>query len=79
VASVLVFGGYTRLRTSVAKLRAAESRFGLFGPSLPGCADWAESPWAKGLLPAADRSGVEWAIMLGRTVAYDPPWVRDAT
>jgi hypothetical protein len=53
-------------------------RFGLVAPSPSGSAGPVDSPWAVQLLPVAERAGYEWAIMLGRSIAYDPPWNRDA-
>jgi hypothetical protein len=76
--SVLVFGGYQRLATTPGRLDQARARFNLFGPVPHGCAGPADSPWAAALLPAADRDGFDWAILLGGSVAYDPPWRRDA-
>ena len=76
--SVLVFGGYQRLAVTPARLDQARARFNLFGRAPRACASPADSPWAATLLPATDREGFEWAIMLGVSVAYDPPWRRDA-
>ena len=77
-APVLVFGGYQRLSTTPAMLREAGARFTLVGPTPRVCAGPADSPWAASLLPAPEREGFEWAIMLGVSIAYDPPWRRDA-
>jgi hypothetical protein len=77
-APILVFGGHTRLRATPADMTEAQVRFGLVGPSPSGSAGPVDSPWAVQLLPVAERAGYEWAIMLGRSIAYDPPWNRDA-
>lgn len=77
-APVLVFGGYQRLAVTPTILRAARARFRLIGPMPRVSADTADSPWAESLLPASDRAGFEWTILLGGSVAYDPPWHRDA-
>ena len=78
-ASVLVFGGYERLSITPTILRAARARFCLIGPLPRVSAAPADSPWAVSLLPAPDREGFEWAILLGSSVAYDPPWHGNAT
>jgi hypothetical protein len=77
-APVLIFGGYQRLATTRARLHQTRARFSLFGRVPRGSAGPADSPWAAALLPAAEREGFEWAILLGVSVAYDPPWRRDA-
>jgi len=77
-ATTLVFGGYTRLRVTSSDLHEAEARYGLFGYSPAAAAGPADSPWAADLLPPAERTGCEWVILLGHSVAYDPPWNRDA-
>ena len=77
-APVLVFGGYQRFATTPAMLRESGERFSLVGPSPRASAGPADSPWAAALLPAPERDGFEWAILLGGSVAYDPPWRRDA-
>jgi hypothetical protein len=76
-AAVLVFGGFQRLAMTPRMLRQMRERFTLIGPHPSISAGPADSPWAASLLPAPDREGFEWAILLGGTVAYDPPWRRD--
>jgi len=77
-APVLVFGGYARLATTPAELRKMQAAFTLVGPRPDMSAAPADYAWAASLLPATDRVGYEWAILLGHSVAYDPPWQRDA-